>query len=119
MQISIQAMETGVHIARMADDLHDRKAEFDHREWDMKLQLFSANDHKTKITQLLEERVREIQKASLEKRLLREELEHKRTKKGKLHKDAQFAYSLWEASIHDLKEARKSVNAERIMAIKR
>lgn len=53
----------------------------DHKEQDLKLELSSANDHKTKLTQLVEERSGEIQRVYLEKRLLKEEPELERAEK--------------------------------------
>lgn len=55
-------VEARVRIARMANKLSDRKAEFYRNEQDLKLELPSANDQKTKVNQLIEERTGEIQR---------------------------------------------------------
>lgn len=60
IQVSIQVVEARVCITQMVDELCDWKIEFNSKERDLMLELSSANDQITKLTQLLEERVGKI-----------------------------------------------------------
>lgn len=77
----VQAAEAGICIARMANELDDHKAESHSKERDLKLELSLTNDKKDKLKRLVEGRGEEIKRASLEKRLLKEELDYNRDKK--------------------------------------
>lgn len=84
----------------------------------MKLEHSLTNYKKTKLTSQFEDRVGEIQRASLKKTLLKEELDLEKAKKDKFLKDVQSTYSLQETSICNLKEVKENIKVEQIMAIK-